>query len=300
MGKATKIWLVMAAVLVVAGCILFGSVMMMLRWDFSKLDTNKMVTNTYEVRGEFRRLSIEVDTAHIRFAVSENGNCRVESYGPQQVSYAVSVEDDILSIKTVDQRKWYDHLHFHFSAPELTVYLPKGSYDTLSLDGSAGNVEIPEDFQFENMLITVSTGRVSVMASVSDTMRVKTSTGDICVENVTADRLELSVSTGAIRLTNVSCQNLISKASTGDIVLRNVIAGERFTIKTTTGNVKFDRCDAHEISVSTDTGSVTGSFLTDKVFAAKSSTGKVDVPKTTTGGTCEIKTNTGNIKLTIG
>jgi hypothetical protein len=43
-----------------------------------------------------------------------------------------------------------------------------------------------------------------------------------------------------------------------------------------------------------------GNFLTEKQFAAKSSTGDVEVPESVTGGRCELTTATGNISITIG
>lgn len=61
----------------------------------------------------------------------------------------------------------------------------------------------------------------------------------------------------------------------------------------------FNHCDAETIYVNTDTGSVTGTLLTDKVFIIETDTGSVDVPKSITGGRCEITTDTGNIRITI-
>jgi len=45
------------------------------------------------------------------------------------------------------------------------------------------------------------------------------------------------------------------------------------------------------------TGSVTGTILTEKVFLAKSGTGRVSVPQTVSGGICEIVTGTGGIEI---
>ena len=53
------------------------------------------------------------------------------------------------------------------------------------------------------------------------------------------------------------------------------------------------------IYVETDTGDVRGTILTSKIFFAKSDTGDEDVPETTTGGICRIKTDTGDIKIRI-
>lgn len=66
-----------------------------------------------------------------------------------------------------------------------------------------------------------------------------------------------------------------------------------------TGDIEFDGCDADAIYVKTDTGSVMGTFLTDKEFVTDTDTGSVDVPKSVTGGRCEISTDTGNIRVKI-
>jgi len=82
-------------------------------------------------------------------------------------------------------------------------------------------------------------------------------------------------------------------------VLKNVVAEEKLTIKRSTGHVKFESCDAAEINVKTDTGDVTGTLLSEKLFLCKTDTGRVDVPKATAGGVCEVTTDTGDIRLKI-
>ena len=57
--------------------------------------------------------------------------------------------------------------------------------------------------------------------------------------------------------------------------------------------------DAGEIFIKTTTGSVKGSLLSSKIFMARSDVGKITVPRTTTGGICEIETDTGTINITI-
>ena len=49
----------------------------------------------------------------------------------------------------------------------------------------------------------------------------------------------------------------------------------------------------------TDTGDVTGTFLSDKVFIYKTDTGDVDLPRTQSGGRCDITTDTGDIRISI-
>ena len=44
---------------------------------------------------------------------------------------------------------------------------------------------------------------------------------------------------------------------------------------------------------------MTGTLRSEKVFLVESDTGSIEVPKTTTGGRCEIRTDTGDIRIDI-
>ena len=116
---------------------------------------------------------------------------------------------------------------------------------------------------------------------------------------MSADILDLTVSTGDVHLEDLRCNTLLASGNTGDILLKNVVATESISIIRTTGDVRFDGADAAAIFVETDTGDVTGTLLTEKVFLPKSDTGDIEVPKTNAGGKCEIITSTGDIQLTI-
>ena len=319
MRKKTKIWLVIATALVVVGCVIFGGVMTMLQWDFTKLSTVKYETNDYEIDENYKNISIVTDTADIVFMPSQNSKSSIVCHEQKNVKHSVTVKDDTLVIAVVDTRKWYEYIGINIGTPKITVYLPNAEYEKLFIKESTGNVEIPNNFRFESMDISTSTGDVKNDASASESIKIKTSTGNIRVENISAEALDLSVSTGEItvcdvtcqgdvkihvstgktKLTDVACKNLTSSGNTGDISLKNVIATEKFSLERSTGDVKFDGCDAAEISVKTDTGDVTGTLLSEKVFLAETDTGRVEVPKTATGGRCEITTDTGDIRIKI-
>lgn len=319
MKKTTKAWLIAAASLILIGCILSAAVMSMAGRDRSKLSTVGYETNTYEITGAFSALSLTTDTADIVFVPSDDGKCRVVCYEEEHAKHSVGVENNTLTVSIDDQRSWDEYIGFTFDPPKITVYLPDAEYGALTIQESTGNVEIPEEFSFESVDISASTGSVDLGASAQEAVRIGTSTGDIQVENISAGSLELSVSTGKVKVSGVkcrgditvgvstgkanlsdaSCQSVISTGTTGDIYLDNVIAADKLSIKRSTGNVSFDGSDAAEIIVRTTTGNITGSLLTDKVFITSSGTGSVEVPGTVTGGRCEIDTDTGNIKIEI-
>ena len=66
-----------------------------------------------------------------------------------------------------------------------------------------------------------------------------------------------------------------------------------------TGSIELNDSDAQNIKVRTDTGKVDGTLLSGKVFEVKSDTGRINVPASSDGGKCEIRTDTGNITIRI-
>lgn len=319
MKKGTIFWIIVATVLLIGGLIMFTTVMSANNWDFGKLSTSEYVENTYTISEDFSDISINTETADITFKLADDGKCKVECYEDEYAKHTVKVEDNTLNIKVKNEKPWYLYIGVNFNSPKLTVYLPKAEYGTLFINETTGDVTVPKDFSFKNIDITASTGDMKINATVADNGKIHTSTGVISVEDTTAGSLDLSASTGEIiitdvvcsgdiitdvstgrnDLTNVECKNLKSNGSTGEVVLKNVIASGKFTIERSTGSVVFDGSDAKEIFVDTSTGSVTGTLLTDKVFITDTSVGSVNVPKTTSGGKCEIYTSTGSINIEI-
>lgn len=319
MRTRTKVWLIIAAFLVVVGLTIFSSVMSAYNWDFTKLSTGKYETNAYEINEEICGISINTDSADIIFAASDDDSCRVVCYEQENIKHSVDIQEGNLIINIVDDRKWYEYIGINFGVPKITVYVPQGKYGKLSVKSSTSDVEIPKDFQFESIDISGSTGNVKNFASALEAIKIKTGTGNIRVENASANSLELSVSTGEIAVSGVTCKgdikidvstgkanlidatckSVISNGNTGDISLKNVIATEKFSIERSTGDVRFDGSDAAEIFVETDTGDIIGTLLSKKVFITQTDTGRIEVPKTTNGGRCEINTDTGDIKINI-
>ena len=116
MKKAT-IWLIIGAVLLLIGVILFTGVMKVAAWDFSKLSTINYVTNNYDITESYNNISIISDTADINLLPSENGKTLVVCYEQKKMAHSVSVTDNTLKISVVDTRKWYDYIGISFGTP---------------------------------------------------------------------------------------------------------------------------------------------------------------------------------------
>lgn len=314
-----KSLLITAISLIAVGALLFTVALAALDFDFSKLSTVKYETNTYEVSGDFDKISIDVTTTQIVFAQSEDENCKIVCHETEKVKHSAAVQDGTLVIDTVDTRKWYDHIGISFGGMKMTVYLPHDEYAALLVNTDTGDVVIPKDFTFESISVDSDTADIACYASTSKNIEISTDTGKIKVDGVCVGEMNLrtetgtinvqsvnaagavvvEVDTGKVQLTDVECKEITAESDTGDITFTRVTATEKLRAETSTGDVKFENSDAASILVKTNTGDVTGTLRSEKVFICETATGDIDVPKTTSGGKCEITTDTGDIELSI-
>ena len=337
MKKSSKI---LATALMVSGVLVMLLALVSCGFNFGKLDTSDGETSTYEIKEEFSNISVDIDTEDLIVDLTDGEYAVVVCENEKTaISHSVSVNNGTLEIRTVDERKWYDHVNlFSFEKSKIKISLPAGEYGDLTISADTSDICIAKDFDFKSVDISLSTGDTKCYASASDFIKINASTGDIDVSGVDTGELELSASTGHIgvsgctadsatmrtstgkinvsyltvnnalsvsvttgdvKIANATCGSLTTTGNTGDIKFENVIVAELMSIKRSTGDVELLCCDAGEIAIDTGTGDVKASLLTDKIFIVRTDTGKINAPETTSGGKCKITTDTGNITVTI-
>ena len=314
-----KKWIVAALVMLGVGLVICGRALVAADFDFGKLSTGKYVTKTHSIEEKFQNIRVDLNTEKVVFSPSDDGNCRVVCYEPEKDPCSVRVDSQTLIIEKVNKHSWTLHFGFVLESPEVTIFLPEKTYRDLSVATDTGDVIVPCDFSFYAITLESDTGDISCDASVSGNIKIDTDTGHISVSSLSASGMELKSDTGNIEMSdislsedlriiektgnvtmmNVSCRNFTSNGDTGRLIMTNVVASGEYNLQRDTGDIRFESCDAETIYVQTDTGDVTGVLLTEKVFITETDTGRVDVPQTTTGGRCEISTDTGNIRIEI-
>ena len=316
--KKMKIAMIVSVVIVVVGVALSLVGLLMMRFDFKRLELSRYRSKTYEFVEDFNSISIDVDTADIDFRLSQDGVCRVSCFEDERRSHTVTVQDGTLQV-VVAKTEWYHHISlFNFNGPTVTLSLPKAAYDAVQIHTNTGDVTLPSELSFTNAAVEADTGDVSWQSAVADTLSVVTDTGeieiagvspkklsvkdhtgDISVSDGKIEALEVSTHTGDVKLSSIGCGTLTLESDTGDVTLKNLLATGAVSITTNTGDVDLDGCDAAAFTITTDTGDVWGILLSEKVFLTKTDTGDVDVPKGTAGGACEVVTDTGDIELSV-
>ena len=165
-------------------------------------------------------------------------------------------------------------------------------------EASTGSLNI-ENLKCANLNAKTSTGSFNgTEIEATGDAYIEGSTGSSKVRTIKCQNLTVKHSIGGATLEDVQCVDLNVRASTGGVKLTNAIATNKMDIKTTTGDVIFKDSDAASLKIETDTGDVRGNFLSPKIVYFDSDTGRGTYPKETSGGLCDIKTDTGNANLT--
>ncbi|MBR4881862.1 MAG: DUF4097 family beta strand repeat protein [Clostridia bacterium] len=300
MKKSTKVWLVIAVLCIVIGAVMFTVALSMEGFDFMELTTKKIEINNYKVGDTVDKIYIDTDAADIDFYTYRESEIRVECTETDKIKYDVCVEDSTLKIEVKDDRKWYDYIGFNFTRMLIKVYLPGGvEYSSVVINTTTGDVNVPEQIYTDTLDVKVTTGDIKCYARINESLKLKTTTGDIELKNTDCNGdVEVKVSTGKMIMTDINCRSITCSGTTGDVEMKNVTAAEKLTLNRTTGDILLEGVDANELDITATTGYIKGTLLTEKDFIAKTTTGKIEVPKTA-GGKCKLSTTTGDIIIDI-
>ena len=319
MRRSARLVLLIAALLTAAGLIVAFLGMVAMGFDFRKLDTNEYTVKIPLIEEDFTQIKVALDTADLNIVLADDGICRVECYERTDTPHSVKVVNGVLEIRCEDERSWYDCVGFQFYEPSVTVFLPEAAYERLEIEGDTSDISIAKELVFGEVEIEVDTGDVfigarverslSITATTGDLtlegvavggdLRLKTSTGEIDARSVVATAIFFETGSGEVEIAHASCATLTGGSDTGDVTLKSVLVLGHLRLVTDTGDVEIDHCDAATILIETDTGDVKGVLLSDMLFAVETDTGEVEIPRGTVGGLCEIRTETGDVEITV-
>ncbi len=319
MRKTVKIIIITAALLLLVGFSVAAGLMMFGGRDDGADGSMVLERNDHEISENFDRIRIDTTIADIKLLPSDDGNSRVECLEFSKARHDVAVSDGKLEILIDDRRTLLDQAVITSENPHVYVYLSENVYTALAVNGHTGMISVEDDFEFDSIDITSTTGAVTLNGVMADKVTVTATTGAVYLgdtEVVEASvlvttgtvtvgtlkcrgRLNVSATTGSVMIENVTCGSFYSDGSTGGITLSQVTAEGEMKITRKTGGVTFDGADAAEMDIETTTGSVRGSLLTGKTFSASTTTGGIKLPPNTSESHCRIRTTTGGINITV-
>ncbi len=316
MKKSIKITLLVAAALVLVGCAI--AILALALGGSFRESTREVV---HAVEGEFVSMDIHTDMANVRLEVSEDGTCYAVCDEIDRISYTVELRDGVLLLRETDDRQWYEYIGINVGGiPRVTLYLPKGAYDRLTIKTSSGDI-VSEEVGLSFTHVSLATGSGSIRMSspvreeltadsssgniaLSDmtltSLTATSSSGDISLADLTATTLHASTSSASLSLSYVRADEMELDTSSGKLTLYHVFAEKSLQAVTSSGAIRLDNCDAGKLYLQSASGSITGSLSTDKLFDVHTNSGRVICPPSVAGGgDCVVRTSSGDISLII-
>lgn len=180
------------------------------------------------------------------------------------------------------------------------IYVGDNSVESLSVKGTSGSIEVMNVVAMGDVEVNGSSGGIDVSKVECANLSVANSSGSLRLSEIVANGdVNVEGTSGGVHIDDVECANLTGSNSSGKINCTDVIATGDINLKNSSGGIALEACDAANLKLSATSGSIRGTLLTEKIFQADATSGSVDVPKTTSGGVCEVTTTSGSIKMSI-
>ena len=290
--KGSKIWLIIATVLMISGLGLAavgtangGS------WRFKiknfKVTTkadNDYVTKTinYDDSEAFKK--IIVDSSTIDINIRKGDGYSVTYFVPEDSIPEISNNNGVLDINTTEDNgiTFFDFTFMDFddNNPYITITTPYEDATDFKVKTSTGDITVT-DMNFEGE-VKSSTGDIKITRGSLGYVDILTSTGDITVDNIKSVSISANTSTGETRLINSSVsEKLYVDTSTGDVELIDDTLG-RFEVEGSTSDVKVNNSEIGKVKISVSTGEVELGLKGDEAdysFDLHSSTGDIRIGK---------------------
>lgn len=297
--KKVLILVIIGVAMVLIGSAVFAGAFAATGFEVHDMSVSKTVSNSYDIDESFGKILINTTGTVINIKPTGD-KARVELKERESQLHKVAVENGVLKIEQADGRRWYEYFPFFTKPMEITLYLPESSYEAIEVKDTTGSLTVGGELFFGDFKVKTSTADIDLTHISTDKIDISVSTGKVTLDSVyCSGTVTVSVSTGDLLIKESVCSDLVTTGDTGEVVLKSSVAAGSADIRRSTGDVRFNFFDAGTIKVKTSTGDVYGTILSGKTFSVKTSTGKTSVPKSTEGGSCEIVTATGDIRIEI-
>ncbi|MBQ8496114.1 MAG: DUF4097 family beta strand repeat protein [Clostridia bacterium] len=299
-----KTALIVASMMLGVGLIVSAFALILTGCDFEKLDTENFETKTYEVTEEFQNIDISGLESDIRFVHADDGQCKIVCKESENIFCNIFVDNGTLTVKRKDVREGIMRGVFWEEELEITVYLPKNRYKTVSLHTMSGDIKIPMGFYFDHLSAETTSGSIFAEAVTDREASLKSVSGDMTFvpfgNATTSDSVKMETTSGDITVRSVNTKKFDLQTVSGDISFDRIYSNT-LNLETTSGDAEFESIEFYEkMTLKTTSGDVEGSVLSAKHFKTKTVSGDIRVPSSDANAPIfEIQTTSGDIEITV-
>ena len=295
MRKSVLIALIVAIILIILGMVLAGAALVSIGFQFEELSTVEMIHGEYTITEDFSAIDIDSLSADVRVKLSEDDICRIE-YATQG-SLRYNVTNGTLSVET-EKTEFVAYISIGYVNEYVTLYLPRDTYEKLTIHTTSGDIYVFPAFEaVKNAEITSTSGEISFIGTVTETLTAQSASGDVVIHEPNAKVVHAEAISGDIMLSAVYAEEVFVKTTSGEVELESVTAKETLSAKTTSGDIEL-YCDAGEIYLESTSGDIKGSIGSAKNYIVDTTSGSVRIPPNDPqASVCRIHTTSGSIKI---
>ena len=309
MSKVTKVILITAGALVALGIIVTVLGVIILRNTAKKAENNPATYTHMEkiIDDDFDNIYIHEISHDVIVRPSEDGEVKIDYYDADKYIHKIEVKNDTLriAVNEIDTSKpWYENITIinpfqnDESDHQLIIYLPEDSYGSLEISSVSADVTIPEDYAFENVSVSTSSGEVHTDCVATGEINAASISGNVTMKNVNATKFEIDTTSGEITLTDCKVAGTLEIDTTsGDIKLTDVEVNE-LDVSTVSGGLKLSSLVTETANIDTTSGDITGTIAGEHEYDIDTVSGDVDTPSNIRGASLiEISTVSGDVNL---
>ena len=301
MRTEKKIAIIIAVVMVLAGSSMAGFAVRSVGGNFRKMfHTQNYQEQTKEITEAFDDIEIDIMDQDLHFKRSADKRAYVTYSESEKIKYNVSVSGRTLKIEEKSDNSFLNINFGDIEAHPVELYLPEDQYNDLTVDVGSGDIYLQESFKLRDVDMKVGSGDVYLSDAMAEVVDLKTGSGQIWLTGSQCVSATIHSGSGDLTAQELICKKSFSAdTGSGKLFLTDVTATESFNAKASSGDIFLTSCDGMKMELRTGSGDITGSIKTAKTFDAHAGSGDVRVPSDGNGGSCQIKTGSGDIEITV-
>lgn len=280
--KHTKRWLMIAAILLLAGLTLGFSVLAMHWGDWTAFNTvEPMEPVSQSVAADaVTRLEVELDSADVRLVQTEDDSFHIQWYEGSQPRFQMELkEDGTLRITQETTQRSPVQIDFSSVTYALLIEVPKQFRGDTELTSEAGDIalralDLPGDLRCRSV-----SGDVDLRdAGISGSLSIETQSGEVqALGGGAANGIAIASASGDLALTRIQAPALTLQTTSGQVELERVQVSGPLTAETQSGDVAWKDLDAGEMQISTVSGEVEGALSELYQVHTETESGEVEV-----------------------
>ena len=135
---------------------------------------------------------------------------------------------------------------------------------------------------------------------MNNEMRCRTESGSLAMSGTSPAKVSAETVSGDIRAEDMRGTDMDLQTVSGKAEISSAVVSGYLAVKTGSGDISLQECDAQTVYLKSVSGDIKGSLLSGKNFSVKTVSGHIDVPGSSYGGSCEIVTTSGDAEIVIG